>query len=880
MTRQKQNNISILLILSIVFQIFLAPVFGQTEAMVQELFEKYRASYVDYTNSVAQNLPSVEIQQKFQAYRDAYDAYEKASNAYKAANSDQNASQNTSPTSGVGTGSLTSTGATTGSSTDVQVSTATQVATGIDVTQTTGTATGNVIATSTVDPNDPVTGPFSWFTRVYHQITDPLFGKTDFKQMPLWESILWTVGKALVPTFGVMFATAFLAPLSPLAMIAGGIVTGAALGGIMTYAYEKRMNSKYRDTPKEESKIWRDVSVQATVDAVMAPFNLATGGLFGMVGPTMGSAIYRVAATQAVISFAGGGLSSVAGGVVKHLWATSYFKYPEKIKANEDRINQIMNQHILSNTPLSASETQELDQLRTDNDSMKGEDYSTTDLFKDMERSAVSAALSGFVGSVLADKVYVPGSWADRLSVRIFGSAAQGKQISALFSTMPVNFLGGSSQALIEKSFIDQDIANLRKTQATYPYGSAPNQYFDGAIRQLEQKRDSIDYAQAGFESLINNFAVRSAQLSVQALKYNLYDAPKQRQQAIDDTYRQKDPEWKKANDLYNKYQLVQDEAPNPLKIVNPIAYARALAAFNQKSEIAREAWLSQCIVAQNAESTPANQTLKIQIQEKYDHDLKLNQMLELGRLQGGQAHVDAMKEVLKAEKPELANSSDAELTKLACQAILKTYSDKSAQCTDKLKTMEDTMTKYQDYKNGKVELSVDEAKQLAAQSALISPSQYKAALVEKQVYDLKASGVTWSEVNSRMPEILNATERQTLSRYGGNWATLLSSELYANGLAQYKYKPDGSVNYKDQLQTTAQQIPGLIKSGFVSTYQGNVNNAIVGALIPPNSDAQSSYEKYMGSFAQGALPTTENTILDGLYQISSDLIFSKFGKR
>ncbi len=275
----------------------------------------------------------------------------------------------------------------------------------------------------------------------------------DPKEMPMWERIAWTIGKSLLPSMGVVIATALLAPLSPIAMVIGGVVTGAALAGVMTYAFEKRMNAKYRTVKKEDAKIWRDVTVRATVEAVMAPFNLATGGLFGMVGPTVGNAIGKVALTQAGITFVGRALSSQVGGGVQNLWAKYYFKYPEKIEANEARIDEILNAHLSSATPFSEETVEELDRLRRELDTMKSETYSKEDAVKDMKRAGVSALISGFAGSVISDRTYnsTLGRWADKGSVKLFGSVAKGKSISSLFSTMPVNYASGMTGAALEK---------------------------------------------------------------------------------------------------------------------------------------------------------------------------------------------------------------------------------------------------------------------------------------------------------------------------------------------------------------------------------------------------------------------------------------------
>ncbi|MFZ2955328.1 MAG: hypothetical protein WA705_00330 [Candidatus Ozemobacteraceae bacterium] len=831
----------------------IVPLFAQTDAAIGVLFDKYKAAYTAYTGAVAQGSNSDVLEQKLNDYRLAYEAYNKAIYPSK--------------------GKTVSGGT---ASSDEPAGTSSNAA----ATPTTVTAAPAQVASNSAAEiaKTEAKGPMSWFSKTFNDFKTVLLGEKG-KQMPLWEKLAWNIGKALVPAFGVMLATALLAPLSPIAMIAGGVITGAALGGLMTYAFEKRMNAKYRETPKEDSKIWRDVTVGATVEAVMAPFNMATGGLFGMVGPTVGSAIYRVAATQAALSFAGAGLSSVAGGVVKHAWSKYYFKYPEKIKENEAKIDKILNDRMDSGTSLSESDVAELDRLRGEIDTMKGEDYSPDDFTKDMKRAAITAAISGFAGSVISDKVYSSqsGRWADRISVKVFGSAAQGKQISGLVSTLPVNFVGGGAQATLEKSFISNDIKTMREEQKGYPSGSPAYQYYENAVKSMEDKREGISIVGAGVDSMLSNFAVRSAQLSVQALKYNLYDGPKARQNAIDERYRQENPEWKKASDLYEDYQGALGKMPDIKKYRNPVTYAKAQANYLKQVENSRRAWLDQCSVAKGIENQPAQQALKTEIATTYDRDVKLNQMLELGRLSGGWEHLKAMKEVLKSQNPELANLPDADLNQLAVQTIKNSYQGKSQEMGTKVAAYDDTMNKYEAYKAGRLKLSDSEAKTLAGQKALISPSQYKAALVEQKVYELKAQGTAWSKINAQMPDLLSSCEQQTMSKYGGNWAGVLTAEMYANGLAKYKYDPNGGANFATEFKKLAGQVPGMVQSGVINDYKAAVNSAIIGGILPQDVGKDDQFSKYMNTFAKTAITESNSNIIDGVYGSSRDAIFSSF---
>jgi hypothetical protein len=848
MNRKNRQSISLLLVFAFVFQLFI-PAFGQSGTDESLAFRQQRcqAAYMDYTTSVASGADLETVQKKLEFYLQTYKEYQNAAKGVK--------SELQQPTPQI-SGALAPT----------------------EPGVTTGTATAATPEAVVAGDQAGTQEQQSWFARMFNKVKELVIGKEGVKEMPLWEKVLWKVGKALIPAFGVMAAATLLAPFSPLMMIVGGIVVGAGLGGTLTYAFEKRMNAKYRETPKEDAKIWRDVSVQATVEAVMAPFNLATGGLFGMVGPTVGSAIGRVALTQAAISFTGSAISSRVGGLVKHLWAEHYFHYPEKIAANQKQIDEILQNHLESGTSLSAQEWAELDRLRKEVDMMKGEDYTHEDFVKDLKRAAMSAAITGFVGSVVSDRFYTfdEGRWADRLSLKVFGTAAQGKQISALVSTLPVNFFSGTAGATLEKTFIDQDVLKMREEQRKYPANSAAALYYENLIRQMEDNRDAIEPFKAGLDSMLNNFAVRSAQLSVQALKHNLYDAPKAKKQAIEQRYRDQDPEWKKAATLYEKYQATLKKIPSPRNYKTPATYARAQANYVKSVQQTRQAWLNQCTVASNRESLPEQQSIKAEITTNYEQDLKLNQMLELGRLQGGMAHLEAMKKVIQAKNPD-KQYGESELTGLAVQAVCESYQIKHQSCVAKVEDLEKTMKDFEAYKAGRLQLTAEQAKILEGQKALISPSQYKAALVEKKVFELKAGNARWDEVRERMPEILLEAERVTKNQYGGSWGGIILAEMYANGLAKYKYSPDGSVNFAEEMKKMATRIPGLIESGVVDDYKTRVNNAIVSNVLPGTTAKEGDFEKYMQTFAKTAIQQGSGGVIDSVYSSSKDAIFGGF---
>jgi hypothetical protein len=598
-----------------------------------------------------------------------------------------------------------------------------------------------------------------------------------------------------------------------------------------------------------------------------------------MVGPAAGNAIGRVALTQATLTFAGRMLSSQIGGGVKNLWAKHYFKYPEKIEANERRIDEILESHLVSNKPFSEETLAELDRLRSEIDTMKGEQYSEEDAFKDMKRAGISAVISGFAGSIISDRAYNStfGRWSDRASIKLFGSVAKGKTISSLFSTMPVNFASGMTSAALEKSFINEDISDLRKKQSIYAQDSPVWQYYDRIIAEKKAKKESIDVTKSGFDSMMNNFAVHAARLTVDAIKHNVYDGPKAKKAAVERLYREKDPEWKKANQLQAKYQQIKSNGPNPLKYRNPAAYARAVVNHKRALNQARSDWLSQVSVAQQVEKLPSNVELKSEIKSAYERDVKLSQMLELGRLRGGEAHIEAMKKVLQAQNPDLVNASDEKMTQLAALAIKKNYVDKFESSTNRVKEIEETFDKQRKLKSGELELSADEAKLLNGKATVISPSQYKAALVEKYVYELKSDNHRWADVERSMPQILQRAEREMLSQYNNNWGSVLFHEAYANGLAKYKYNPEGYVNFSEEMKKLAKRIPQMVKSNVLGEYTKEVNKAITSNVIPEASS--DGLDRYLAQFGKTAIDDATGKVINSVYDASSEQIVSSFFK-
>ncbi len=823
-----------------------APAFSGEDERIRALHDSYLRAYQVYNDAIV-NRTDVEATQK------ALDDYLKARRAYDEAIGA--AKSETVPSTGsVSAGSGESGGA----------DASTNTATGDPAPSVTPTTTD----ATTVSPVKENTAG-SWFSKMFKKAKEALFGKAGEKKMPLLERIAWNVGRSLLPSFATVLVTALLAPLSPVAMIIGGIVMGAASSGLLTYAYEKRMNAKYRETPIEDAKLWRNVTVDMVTQGVMAPFNMATGGLFGMVGPTVGKAVTRVALTKAAIGFTGATLASVVGGGVKKLWSEHVFHYPEKIANNQARINEILGNHLMNDRPLTDAEVAELTRLRTEIDAMKAEDYSFQDFKRDMKRAAVGAAVSDFAGTLVSTHFYdySGGRWADKLSVKMFDNVSKGRAISDLFTSLPVDYFSGMTRGLLNKSFVTEDIKELEQYQAAFQPGTPAHEYYENLIKVKEGQREDINIWKEGLNTMGNNVANRSAQLAVQALKYNLYDGPKARKAAIEAQYHAGDADWQKANASFEKYQSLEQNPPNRKDFRSVKAYDAACAQYKTDLAAAKRAWVADAARAQSLDDSPAKRQAQDAVAQNFDRMQKLNQLVELGRLQGGIAHVAAVKNLLKAQKPELAQLSDHDLTGLAVQTIKASSDAKYQQLDTRLKETDALFEKYADMKAGKLKLSPDEAKLLQGQHDLISPSQYRAMWVERKVYEMKAQGARWNDIQNQMPTIMKQAEAANLSRYDNSWNKLMVAEIYANGLARYKYDPQGQVNFTKQARDLVSKAPQLAQAEFVNDFNSRVNSAITQNIMPLASKTDTPIDDYLSSFATNAATSGSgmllNTVLD-----------------
>ena len=189
-------------------------------------------------------------------------------------------------------------------------------------------------------------------------------------------------------------------------------------------------------------------------------------------------------------------------------------------------------------------------------------------------------------------------------------------------------------------------------------------------------------------------------------------------------------------------------------------------------------------------------------------------------------------------------------------------------------KNIEETFELKRKHKAGEVELSAEEAKLLTGQASVISPSQYKAALVEKYVYELKAGNTRWDDVERKMPAILARAEREMLAQYNNNWGSVLISEAYANGLAKYKYNPEGYVNFSAEMKKIASNIPTMLKNNILGEYTNEVNKAIISNVIPQNT---AGLDGYLSKFGETAINEATGKVINTVYDASSEKLVSSF---
>ena len=129
------------------------------------------------------------------------------------------------------------------------------------------------------------------------------------------------------------------------------------------------------------------------------------------------------------------------------------------------------------------------------------------------------------------------------------------------------------------------------------------------------------------------------------------------------------------------------------------------------------------------------------------------------------------------------------------------------------------------------------------------------------------------------MPSLLGQSEKEMVQEYGGNWVKVLAAEAYANGLAKYKYSPDGNVGLGSRAANTIQKVPGMVSSQVVDDYKERVNTAIAQNILPQNANMENEFESVMSTFAKSALTSGHSALVEGVLGSAKGRILSSFNR-
>ncbi len=688
--------------------------------------------------------------------------------------------------------------------------------------------------------------------------TDVLPGGNQ-KQMSLMEKIAWGLGKSIIPTAAVLAFAAF-APLSIGFMIAGSMLIGALSSGLMTYLYETRSNS-FRDKKKSGMEILRDVTVSAVADGIMAPFTMATAGLASTFGKASFKVILQNAVKGAGIQFVGQGISAGAGGLVKHQWAKNYFHYEEKINGLQDEANRIFLKHAMPGSEeLTQAEKDRLAAISNEIADMKAQDYNVEDFKKDLQRAALSSAISGVVGTS-ASAMAANSRAANLASIKLFGNTSRAGSIANWVTSNPVAFLQGSARAQLEKHYISKDVKDTMAERDKFARGSVPYNYYNNEVARLQARSASINPLKSGLEAAVVNFAVQSVSMGVSVGKEKIIDKPKRDKAAIQERFMETNKEWQQAAGARQKInEFKQENQPNPENYTDVAKYLKDKSAYNKAiDKMEREASKIE-LKALDAQRLPDNKKMFEEVKQQYYNEQQLDRNLEYSRILGQEKYLAAFKEKMKVQNEAYKNMSDDDLTAAASTEITRQNqlafdkSKKELEIIDqrleagryvKGKDGKDAEAPemLREYMEGKRELTPSEMRAIEFQAAKISPSGYKAKLVNVKIDEMRVSGASDAQIMKASDQIYADAEKKMLERYGNNWGSVMYSEFASRQLSNLKYNDEGKMSLWEQLKKLAGKAPVQAESEFVSHYRNEVNSALKDQLMPqsvisdPNGD-------------------------------------------
>jgi hypothetical protein len=673
---------------------------------------------------------------------------------------------------------------------------------------------------------------------------------TGGKKMSLLEKVAWGLARSIIPTAAVL-AFASIAAFPIVGLLAGAMVIGAVTSGSLTYLFEKRSN-KFRDKKKTSMEILRDVTVSAVTDGILAPFTMATGGLAATFGKASSKVIIQNAIRGAALQFVGQSAAAGAGGLVKKAWADNYFHYDDKIKALQQEAQQIFDRHAAPGSePLSDAEKARLNQIAISIDEMKAQDYSVDHFKKDLQRAALSSFITGALGASMSG-IAANSKAANLASLKLYGNTGKAGAIANWVTSNPTAFLNGSARAALEKHYIQDNIKETAKARNKYAPNSVSYYYYDNEVKRLQAQYDSINPWEKGLEAGIVNFAVQSVSLGVSLGKEKLINQPQRDKIAVNERYRSQSKEWQEADKIRQKIDtLKESKKPDPANYTDVIKYSKDKNAFNiQVNKLERDAARLE-IKAVEAQKLPDNLKLMENVKQNYAREQQLERNLEYARVMGQDNYLNAFKSKMRETNENYKNMDESQLTELAKTEIsnqnkiafekarlelaaIDEKIDKAriVKCADGKNI--DSMESLREFAQNGRDLSPQEMRAIEFQAARISPSVYKAKVVNVKINEMRSTGASDEQIIKASDQIYAAAEKQMLSKYGNNWTSVMYAELASKQLNQMRYNDEGGVNLKEQMKKLiGVEAPKKIENDIVSHYKKEVNTSIEEQLMP-----------------------------------------------
>jgi hypothetical protein len=728
------------------------------------------------------------------------------------------------------------------------------------------------------------------------------------KEMRRAEKLAWTIGKALLPTLAVMaFGAAVACPLAW--VVVGSVVIGAAASGIVTFAYEKRMN-QFRDEGKKKSddKIWRDVSIAAAVEGAMAPFSLLSAGFVKAIGPTTVKSIVTAAAKVGATQFVGGTISNIAGGSVTNLWYDHYYNYDEEEKSLKEELNSINSKDDPTN-----DDNWRVVEIMQRLDALKKEKYTMQNFIDAEKKTAVSAAVSGVLGGA-ATQIAANQNWAKIASDKLFKSPKNSGMVARAVVSNPFAFMSGSANAAMQKREIDREIEKCRRLQSRYTEGSAVWAYYEDKILGLESAKSSINMISSGKEAMINNMAVQSAGLTVAVARARLWDLPHARRAEIDKKMKESSPEWQLAGKIKVKADALRSNPPARENYRSRDAYRQAVKQHNLEIDRLDEQYNAAKVIAVEADSSLEGKARREQVTAQVDADLELRRKIDLAKSLGDEAYLNfKMAEIKKRAAANQQNLSDEEIRRQAVEEFKQEYASAAEKDAKKLAAMEEKLTlrKEKEELEGKIvtdekgkkfvvledangneryRRAIDEPKvtwynrffqkdpatreqreietalRIAeAGGAMVKPSAYRSSYVDMKVNEMKAQGYTDEQINANMGDIVNEADAAMINTFGGSWSSAAQAEMLAAGLTRAKYNngepPDLQAIYNTFQATAQTKIINEFQKELTSQAKEYTLTPVKNAITGGKNDT--FFEKYVNSTLEKTFDETVKKTAD-----------------